>query len=325
MKQIFEILQEERDRILSIHESATKNHYLGEQTLGPFNTANPQLDDAVKNLNNQSKPKGKDYWNLIQAAGQGNIKEKGSFTSVKVDKKVDDKVRGSFVDSSNYKSAFIAACTKPSVITLQGSSLQGTTLQVGTNLKDKISKMCGNNPTPEVKAGNETSTPDKLQHKLGSVRYLYNTDNKINYVLPKDKTIFKFNPDKNGATFRGYDYDPTTKKAGNVVYNGWFNCSSGKFQVKSNSGTFKYYSDKAFVDFLKAKCEKAKTEKGSLKKDNLGQSGTGSQSTSTSVVKPTEAALDLIIQKIPAGAQQPAATQQPPAGTQPPATNDLIA
>jgi len=237
MKQIFEILQEERDRILSIHESATKNHYLGEQTVGPFNTANPQLNFAVKNILNQPKPK----------------------------------------------------------------------------------------------VGNETSTPNKLQHKLGSIRYLYNDNKQINYVLPKDKTIFKFNPDKNGATFRGYDYDPTTKKAGNVVYNGWFNCSSGKFHVKSASGTFKYYSDKAFVDFLKAKCEKVKTEKGSLKKDNLGQSGTGSESTSTAVVKPTEAALDLIIQKIPAGSQtatqptaaatQPtAATQQPTAATQTTAT-----
>ena len=270
----------EISRILNMHKKATKNHYLGEQTLGPFNTGNPQLDSAVKNLPNQPKPKTEKYfWNLIQSAGQGNIEDSVVFKSVQVKKKIGDKVRGSFVDNKDdYSSNFVADCSKPNVITMDGSSLQGTTLQVSSNLKDKISKMCGNNTTPEVKVGNETATSDKLQHTLGSTRYLYNSNNKINYVLPKDKTIFKFNPGKNGATFKGYDYDPTTKKAGNEVYNGWFNCSSGKFQVKSYSGTFKYYSDKTFVDFLKAKCGNIKPEKDGWSRDTRGDRGRGSGS-----------------------------------------------
>lgn len=59
MKDIFKILQEEKDRILEMHESATKNQYLGEQTFGAYNSGNYQLDSAVKNLSNQPKPKKK--------------------------------------------------------------------------------------------------------------------------------------------------------------------------------------------------------------------------------------------------------------------------
>ena len=53
MKDIFKILQEEKDRILEMHESATKNQYLGEQTFGAYNTGNYQLDSAVKNFYSQ--------------------------------------------------------------------------------------------------------------------------------------------------------------------------------------------------------------------------------------------------------------------------------
>jgi hypothetical protein len=57
MKDIFKILQEEKNRILGMHESATKNQYLGEQSFAPYNTGNYQLDSAVANLPNQPVPK----------------------------------------------------------------------------------------------------------------------------------------------------------------------------------------------------------------------------------------------------------------------------
>jgi hypothetical protein len=57
MKDIFKILQEEKDRILGMHESATKNQYLNEQSFGPYSTGNYQLDSAVANLPNQPLPK----------------------------------------------------------------------------------------------------------------------------------------------------------------------------------------------------------------------------------------------------------------------------
>jgi hypothetical protein len=60
MKQIFEILQEERDRILGIHESATKNQYLNvilnEQEA--YNRAGDKLYRTIVNETNTESPEG---------------------------------------------------------------------------------------------------------------------------------------------------------------------------------------------------------------------------------------------------------------------------
>lgn len=317
MKQIFEILQEERDRILDMHESATKNQYLGEQTMGPFNSGNYQLDSAVKNLPNQPKPKPKTktekyLWNLIQSAGQGQIKNSGVFKTVQVKNKIGNKVRGSFVDKSNYSSNFVADCAKPYVITLDGSSLQGTTLQVSSNLKDQISKMCGSKKEVEVKGGTESTPTNGNAHVLESNHYLYSGDNMKKYILPAKKTL-TFNPEKNGASLKAYTLDENGKPT--VGYNGWFNCQTGKFTVKSESGKFLYYSDKPFVGFLQKKCERLKKESNSGDSSNAGtdSAGLGNSTGGTTVTKPNDTALDTILQKISGSAtQKPGEVKQVP-------------
>lgn len=97
-------------------------------------------------------------WKLVKSGGSGAVDKKGTFSSFKTTKKVGNTVKGVFVDKkANYKSGFSVDCTKPDIITMEDSGLQGTVLQVGPNSKKIISKKCGTQNTANIAGGGNES------------------------------------------------------------------------------------------------------------------------------------------------------------------------
>jgi hypothetical protein len=100
-------------------------------------------------------------WKLVKSGGSGAVDKKGIFSSFKTTKKVGNTVKGVFVDKkANYKSGFSVDCSKPDIITMEDSGLQGTVLQVGPNSKKIISKKCGTQNTANIVGGGNKPKPN---------------------------------------------------------------------------------------------------------------------------------------------------------------------
>jgi hypothetical protein len=354
MKQIFEILQEERDRILEMHEDATKKQYLTELEepgdLG-FGATQSELDKVDNSQRALGAPEEK-----------SKIKKNSSYTTTNWNQFSPSQASASMVTRGIPKGTKFEVTNDPFKITAKNINVsfrkdgnwvkkpqlasvsfyckQGKFYIQGeekfpyvseTLSKALVKYVCGykkeksnlkQTPDGNVVGGTDKGV-DNTNYEVGSDRNLIASNGKTVFKILKG-TRFKIYPEKNGASgkakFIGGD-----QSSQNV----WFNCNSGKFLIKNvlpvvdpttnttipaGQKTFSYTSDQPFVDFFKKKCENAKSggkkdDKSNVDNANLSPGNVGR----STVVKPTDTALDTILQKISGAAtQKPGEVKQAP-------------
>ena len=291
MKQIFEILQEERDRILNIHKSATKNQYLNVL----LNEAAYAIDAKKYSLKTND---------LTDVKG-GEIKVIGGITYAPTQRgNLSAKGEIEYTNSGARKKTTISFICANNKINADGKYYD--VLPSDTTFEG-FRKLCETlkNKKKESYGVQQTLGKSVQGYTQANVYTLKSKDGKQSITIPA-KTGYTLKKDKNGnvgATFR----------IGPTIF-GWFGCKSKSFFINKVI----YKDEKNFLadNISKAICGGSSSTTPETKTQQQVV-GTGSQSTATVVAKPTEAALDLIIQKIPAGSQQ-TATTQPTAATQQP-------
>lgn len=363
MKQIFEILQEERDRIINIHESATKNQYLNTLIVEERNYGNPLINKGGKLVGDKNYfVVNKDTYAENPKGGSGlkffkGVKFIGSSPGfLKTEKPAtvqfpdtfgnvgSVKATGTIIFNCSSKLLIVKNISDPGTSELFGYETSKNTYNLNDdlggyqtlgglravcdNIKEgvKPSSQTPTQPTnTEIKQGTDKGA-DNTNYVVGSDRNLIASNGKPVFKILKG-TSFKIYPEKNGASgkakFIGGD-----KSSQNV----WFNCNSGKFLIKNvlpvvdpttnttipaGQKTFSYTSDQPFVDFFKKKCETAKSgnkkdNKSNVDNTNLSSGNVGVNVGGTTVAKPTDTALDTILQKISAGSQKPTDANQAP-------------
>ena len=287
MKQIFEILQEERDRILNIHESATKNQYLNvilnEQEAYKIdkNALTLTLNNKVEVQNREVeliggltfKPTQKGNlgaYGEVEFTQSGQRKKTSIFyicpnNKLYVDKKYYDILR---IDSS--REGFQSLCE---TLKKKRKGSYGVEQSPGKSVQGYTQ---ANNYTLKSKDGQKTIT---IPAKTG-------------YTSKKDKK------GNDGATF----------KLGPTIF-GWFGCKSKSFFIDKVI----YKDEKNFLAdaISKALCGASSSTQAPPSSPQVKQSSVTPKGTATTPsAKPTETALDTILQKISAGGQKPAETKQ---------------
>lgn len=287
MKQIFKILQEERDRILNIHESATKNQYLNvilnEQEAYKIdkNALTLTLNNKVEVQNREVeliggltfKPTQKGNlgaYGEVEFTQSGQRKKTSIFyicpnNKLYVDKKYYDILR---IDSS--REGFQSLCE---TLKKKRKGSYGVEQSPGKSVQGYTQ---ANNYTLKSKDGKKTIT---IPAKTG-------------YTSKKDKK------GNDGATF----------KLGPTIF-GWFGCKSKSFFIDKVI----YKDEKNFLAdaISKALCGASSSTQAPPSSPQVKQSSVTPKGTATTPsVKPTETALDTILQKISAGGQKPAETKQ---------------
>lgn len=296
MKQIFEILQEERNRILSIHESATKKQYLNvllSEENKEFINENEKYYTLNKNnltltLKNKVqtsdrkveviggttfKPTQKGNlgaYGEVEFTGSGQRKKTSIFYICSNKKLYIDKDYYNILPSDSSRDGFIELCEtlkkkkKDSYGVQQtpGKAVQGYTQ--------------GNNYTLKSKDGAKTIT---IPAKTG-------------YTAKKDKK------GNDGATF----------KLGPTIF-GWFGCKSKSFFINKVI----YKDEKNFLanNISKALCGTSSVTPPASDSQSKTNYVAPKGGTSSSSVKPNDTALNTILQKI-SGGQKSDETKQGP-------------
>jgi hypothetical protein len=364
MKQIFEILQEERDRILGIHESATKNQYLNTLIVekenltksrnygnGIINRGGNLVGDknyfTVRNITVAENPRGGSGLKFFKGTkfvggSEGYLKTANPVTvqfpdafantgtstkgtiffncnsKLLIVKDISDAGKSELFGYETSKNTYDLSADSSGLLTLGGLRA------VCDNIKEGVKGSSNLKQTPDGNVvGGTDKGVDNTNYEVGSDRNLIASNGKTVFKILKG-TRFKIYPEKNGASgkakFIGGD-----QSSQNV----WFNCNSGKFLIKNvlpvvdpttnttipaGQKTFSYTSDQPFVDFFKKKCENAKSggkkdDKSNVDNANLSPGNVGR----STVVKPTDTALDTILQKISGAAtQKPGEVKQAP-------------
>jgi len=311
MKQIFEILQEERDRIINLHEDATQNQYLIISEENAFMTKGRKLVGTGKKFTF------KDVQEVENTQGGSALKFFGGTTFVPSGTpnllKTANPVSVQFADTfgnagNNGKGTIYWSCSKgkfyikninPDNINqlygydqtkktyyfdgLGAPKFTGALKQVCENdQKGTQPKVNNNTGTEEVKQGTDSSSNNK--YPLTSDHVLYASNNKAVLKVLKNTTI-SFYPDKNGAGGSAQFIEGDKRKI-----NVWFNCGTGKFLAKNvlpvldpttnktipaGQKTFTYYTDKPFKEFLQKKCERLKKGSNSGDSSNTGTDSAG--------------------------------------------------
>lgn len=313
MKQIFEILQEERDRILHLHEDATKRQYLieleepGDVGFGATQSELDKVDNSqralgapeVKSKIGKSSSYTTSKWNQFSygQAFAGNV-SRGISKGVKFQVTNDPfkitakNVNVFFRDGDNWvkksKPASISFYCKQGKFYFQGEEKMP---YVSAQLSNALVKyVCG---YKKEKSSNTQSdgTPKPNEEKVvkGKTNYRHVFKGETgNIVIPKGATIVP-NQAKTGVSVKTED--------GNWM---WFNCSQGTFTFNKKALT-------APNDALKKSLQQNYCKKNDTSQDvsKFGTDSSGpSNSGGTTVTKPNETALDVILQKI-SGGQKP--------------------
>ncbi len=303
MKQIFEILQEERDRILNIHESATKNQYL-----------NVLLNEEDKELiSENSDAYTIDKNNLILKTNKktqvlnGNFVVLGGITFKPTQKgNLGGYGEIEFTDTGERKKTSIYyICSNKKLYV----DKQYWSIYTGSWTRDGFIELCDTLKKKKKSSYGVEQTPGKsVQGYTQAKNYtLKSKDGKQSITIPA-KTGYTFKKDKKGnpgATF----------KLGPTIF-GWFGCKSKNFFINN----VLYKDEKAFLanNISNAVCGTSdlSSKKSELEKDKSNQTydkSNSNQSLATNtVVKPTNTAIDAILQKISAGSQKPADANQGP-------------
>lgn len=287
MKQIFEILQEERDRILNIHESATKNQYLN-VILNEEEAYKIDKNALTLTLNNKVEVQNREVELIggltFKPTQKGNL---GAYGEVE------------FTQSGQRKktSIFYICPNKKLYVDQKYYDILGSdSSRVGfQSLCETLKKK------RKGSYGVEQSPGKSVQGYTQANNYtLKSKDGKKTITIPA-KTGYTFKKDKKGnagATF----------KLGPTIF-GWFGCKSKSFFIDKVI----YKDEKNFLAdaISKALCgasssTQAPTDSPQVKQSTVTPKGTAT----TPSVKPTETALDTILQKISAGGQKPAETKQ---------------
>ena len=320
MKQIFEILQEERARILEMHEDATKKQYLmeleepGDPGFGATQSELNKNDNSQRALGApevKSIEKKPSYttknWNqfyhgqFLHAKVVSRGISKGTKFEVTNDplKITAKNVNVFFADGNNWvkkpKLTSISFYCKQGKFYIQGE--EKTPYVSETLSKALVKYVCGykkeksNNTQPE-------GTPKPTEEKVakGKTKWKHVLKGETgDIVIPAESTIVN-NQDKNGVSIK-------TKK-GNWV---WFNCLKGTF-------TFAKMALTPANDALKKSLQQNYCKKNDASQ-NGSQFGTNSPGSSklgsSAVSKPNDTALDTILQKI-SGGQKSDETKQGP-------------
>lgn len=313
MKQIFEILQEERDRILHLHEDATKRQYLieleepGDPGFGATQSELDKVDNSQRALGApevKSKVEKKSSYTTSQwnqfSPGQAStgLVTRGISKGVKFEVTNDpSKIRAKnvnifFRDGDNWvkksKPVSISFYCKQGKFYIQGEE-DFPYVSVALS-KALVKYVCGykkeksSNTQPQ-----ETPKPNEEKVAKGKTKYQHVLKGETgDIVIPSGSTIVN-NQAKNGVSIK-------TKK-GNWV---WFNCLQGTF-------TFAKMALTTTNDALKKSLQQNYCKKNDTSQ-NVGKFGTDSSGPSksggTTVTKPNDTALDVILQKI-SGGQKP--------------------
>jgi hypothetical protein len=287
MKQIFEILQEERDRILNIHESATKNQYLNvilnEQEAYKIdkNALTLTLNNKVEVQNREVeliggltfKPTQKGNlgaYGEVEFTQSGQRKKTSIFYICPNKKLYVDQKYYDILGSDSSRVGFQSLCE---TLKKKRKGSYGVEQSPGKSVQGYTQ---ANNYTLKSKDGQKTIT---IPAKTG-------------YTSKKDK---KGNA---GATF----------KLGPTIF-GWFGCKSKSFFIDKVI----YKDEKNFLAdaISKALCGASSSTQAPTDSPQVKQSSVTPKGTATSPsVKPTETALDAILQKISASGQKPADATQ---------------
>ena len=287
MKQIFEILQEERDRILNIHESATKNQYLNvilnEQEAYKIdkNALTLTLNNKVQVQNREVeliggltfKPTQKGNlgaYGEVEFTQSGQRKKTSIFYICPNKKLYVDQKYYDILGSDSSRVGFQSLCE---TLKKKRKGSYGVEQSPGKSVQGYTQ---ANNYTLKSKDGQKTIT---IPAKTG-------------YTSKKDK---KGNA---GATF----------KLGPTIF-GWFGCKSKSFFIDKVI----YKDEKNFLAdaISKALCGASSSTPAPTDSPQVKQSSVTPKGTATSPsVKPTETALDAILQKISASGQKPADATQ---------------
>jgi hypothetical protein len=305
MKQIFEILQEERDRILNIHESATKNQYLntliveekevqilteGEYVTKQFNTFGTTLKNGVAAIAKGVKfePSKKSVGYLIanpktiyRGNGVGNW----------------DKDPGETVQYNCSAGKFRIG--------------KGEMNLYNTALSKGLSSLCAeamNKNNTQPAATNPAETPKPGEEATAKKTYttvnkqIANSCKSGKYIDFEPGTKFIYNDAKKMASFRMF-------KTNNKIW-GWFSCKDNTF---NHDKTLYGCKNDPFAKVLQSKL----CNSGGDKKEAQTQFGTDSpglgKSGGSVVTKPNDTALDTILQKISGAAtQKPGEVKQAP-------------
>jgi len=299
MKQIFEILQEERDRILDIHESATKNQYLNTLIV---EEKEAQILTEGEYITKQFNTFGTTLKNGVAAIAKG-VKFEPS-----------KKLVGYLIANPKtiYRGNGVGNWDKDPGETVQYNCSAGK-FRIGkgemglynTTLSKALGALCSESMSKNIvqpKKDDQANKPDASQQKTPEKvytmvrgKYNVNSDDGKTYTIP-DGTRYVYNADKKGATFR-----LDTNKWG------WFGCQSKIFVIDS----VKYKDTKGYLvnNIVNNICEKASDDNGSRRVD----SNVGGKVGGATVAKPNDTALDTILQKISgATTQKPGEVKQAP-------------
>jgi hypothetical protein len=273
MKQIFEILQEERDRILNIHESATKNQYLNtliveEENLtksrnygnGIINRGGNLVGDKnyfiVQNTTAAENPKGGSGLQFFK----GTKFVGGSEGYLKTAKPVTVQFPGYFgeVGTKNAKGTILFNCNSKLLIVknIDSNALKNYGYENSKNTYDLSADSSGyltlgglravcDNIKEGVKPKAETNTGTEVV-KQGTEVVKQGTDSSSNnkYPLTSDHVLYASN---NKAVLKvlkntTISFYPDKNGAGGSAQfiegdkrkiNVWFNCGTGKFLAKN--------------------------------------------------------------------------------------------
>jgi hypothetical protein len=311
MKQIFEILEEERDRILNIYESAKKSHYLNVDREKNKLFDQEFISESKYNISLKKKA----GWN------SGALKGEYGLSKFKVQKSDKQSLQALITFDNNYSIDVQINCKTPDTMIIGGDGqFKGSEYKIeSSKLINTVKWHCAGKPNKQQTTGGGGANTETSKNKyvLKSKRILYTNDKKIKLDLPAGSSI-NFYPEKNGATGQAQ-----LNKDGKVQRkNFWFNCNSGKFLVKDTgqtyedgkvqnmTKTFSFSSDKPFTDFLQKRCQNLK---GTTTSDDQTQtpepvkSTSGGEKTNTpqyvspkqTITPPSDTALDIILQKIP--------------------------
>lgn len=287
MKQIFEILQEERDRILNIHESATKNQYLN-VILNEQEGYKIDKNALTLTLNNKVQVQNREVELIggltFKPTQKGNL---GAYGEVEFTQSGQRKKTSIFYICPNNK---LYVDKKYYDILRSDSSREGFQSLCETLKKKKKGSY-----------GVEQSPGKSVQGYTQANNYtLKSKDGQKTITIPA-KTGYTFKKDKKGnagATF----------KLGPTIF-GWFGCKSKSFFIDKVI----YKDEKNFLAdaISKALCGASSSTPDASSSPQVKQSSAAPKGAATTPsVKPTETALDTILQKISAGGQKPADTTQ---------------
>ena len=242
MKKIFEILQEEKDRILKMHQNATKNQYLNEQIVGGYNPVtvaqsgnnfqiNPQI---LKNATQKQKSFTSTKWhNLtkvnpkefigISAGATFEVTTDSSILTAKNAKVSQQNFDRKWNPSKPKRVSYYCKKGKFYIQDIKGEFYDST---LSKTLNEKVCYY-----KDQQNQENEKNQQTKTTYSSKGQNDLIGRQDKNKKVTVPAKTQFTFYPQHNGVGFKVNEQS------------GWYGCKTSTFLVNKVQYDSKYLAD----------------------------------------------------------------------------------